>query len=191
MGGSRRKYKRSRVNKVRVGLPKKNPNVFKPNFTIPPKLKSIVDLSKIKWDDQGSVLENYKTFGVVSNPNLLGVRNRTSKIIESESLQLPPPKLEGPMDEFEPIDSGSELEEDDVKTALGKHRTDGKSAPLQPLTAIQRVHIKRLVDKYGDDYQRMFMDTKLNKLQHSVATLEKLCKRYDMYKDKNPMLVPL
>nr|GEU69608.1 nucleolar protein 16 [Tanacetum cinerariifolium] len=191
MGGSRRKYKRSRVNKVRVGLPKKNPNVFKPAFTIPPKLKSIVDLSKIKWDDQGSVLENYKTFGVVSNPNLLGVRNRTSKIIESESLQLPPPKLDGPMDEFEPIDSGSDLEEDDVKTALGKHRTDGKSAPLQPLTAIQRIHIKRLVDKYGDDYQRMFMDTKLNKLQHSVATLEKLCKRYDMYKDRNPMLVPL
>lgn len=73
MGGSRRKYKRSRTNKVRVGLPKKNPNVFKPAFSIPPKFRSLVDLSKTKWDDQGSVLENYKTFGVVSNPNLLGV----------------------------------------------------------------------------------------------------------------------
>lgn len=111
MGGSRRKYKRSRT-KVRVGLPKKNPNVFKPAFSIPPKFRSIVDLSKTKWDDQGSVLENYKSFGVVSNPNLLGVRSRTSKIIESESLQLPPPKLDGPISEFEPMDSGSELEED-------------------------------------------------------------------------------
>jgi hypothetical protein len=55
---------------------------------------------------------NYKTFGVVSNPNLLGVRSRTSKIIESESLQLPPPKSDEPFDEFEPLDSGSELEED-------------------------------------------------------------------------------
>lgn len=35
----------------------------------------------------------------------------------------------------------------------------------------------------------MFMDIKLNKMQHSVATLEKLCKRYHMYKDKNPLLV--
>ncbi|XP_071718969.1 uncharacterized protein [Rutidosis leptorrhynchoides] len=188
MGGSRRKYKRSRT-KVRVALPKKNPNVFKPAFTIPPKLKSIVDLSKTKWDDQGSVLENYKSFGVVSNPNLLGVRSRTSKIIESESLQIPV-KSDGPMDEFEPTDSGSELEEDDVKTALGKQRADGKSGPLQPLTAMQRHHVKALVEKYGDDYKGMFMDMKLNKMQHSVATLEKLCKRYHMYKDKNPMLVP-
>ncbi|KAI3783167.1 hypothetical protein L2E82_13231 [Cichorium intybus] len=190
MGGSRRKYKRSRT-KVRVGLPKKNPHVFKPAFSLPPKFRSIVDLSKTKWDDQGSVLENYKSFGVVSNPNLLGVRSRTSKIIESESLQLPPPKSDGPISEFEPIDSGSELEEDDVKSALGKKRVDGKTAPLQPLTAMQRIHMGALVEKYGDDYQSMFMDTKLNKLQHSVATLEKLCKRYHMCKDKNPMLVPL
>nr|XP_043622138.1 uncharacterized protein LOC122593756 [Erigeron canadensis] len=189
MGGSRRKYKRSRTNKVRVGLPKKNPNVFKPAFSIPPKFRSIMDLSKTKWDDQGSVLENYKSFGVVSNPNLLGVRARTSKIIESESLQLPL-KTDGVIDEFEHDGSGSELEEDDVKTALGKQRVDGKSGSLQPLTTMQRVYIRTLVEKYGDDYKRMFMDIKLNKLQHSIATLEKLCKRYKMYKDKNPMLVP-
>ncbi|KAL3648024.1 hypothetical protein CASFOL_008992 [Castilleja foliolosa] len=76
-----------------------------------------------------------------------------------------------------------------LKSALGKKRIDGKQAPLQPLTTIQRVHISRLVEKYGDDYKSMFMDIKLNKMQHSVATLEKLCKRYHMYKDKNPLLV--
>ncbi|KAK1408267.1 hypothetical protein QVD17_39903 [Tagetes erecta] len=187
MGGSRRKYKQRSRSKVRVGLPKKNPHVFKPAFSIPPKLRSIVDLSKIKWDDQGSVIENYNAFGVVSNPNLLGVRSRTSK---SHSLQLPVPQPDAPIDEFDPIDPGSDLEEDDVKSALGKKRVDGKNAPLQPLTATQRLHIRPLVQKYGDDYQSMFMDTKLNKLQHSLATLEKLCKRYHMYKDKNPMLVP-
>lgn len=41
----------------------------------------------------------------------------------------------------------------DLKSALGKKRRDGKSAPPQPLTAMQRIHIGRLVDKYGDDYQ--------------------------------------
>ena len=41
----------------------------------------------------------------------------------------------------------------DLKSALGKKRRDGKSALPQPLTAIQRVHIGRLVDKYGDDYK--------------------------------------
>ncbi|KAL3328743.1 hypothetical protein AABB24_036057 [Solanum stoloniferum] len=193
MGGSRRKYKRSRT-KVRVGLPKKNPNVFKPAFSLPPKLRSLVNSH---WDDKGSVIDNYKSFGVVSNPNLLGVRCRTSHMIETDSLQVPPPKKLPPtsdddddVDTFEDLDdSGSEVEEDDLKSALGKKRRDGKSAPLQPLTTIQRVYISRLVEEYGDDYQSMFMDTKLNKMQHSVATLEKLCKRYHMYKDKNPLLV--
>lgn len=105
----------------------------------------------------------------------------------------------------------------DLKTALGKKRKDGKSAPLQPLTTIQRVHVGRLIEKYGDDYevsfsftyfwiwviafvffffsslkvvlQRMFMDTKLNSMQHSAATLEKLCKRYHSFLDKNPLIL--
>ncbi|KAE8009497.1 hypothetical protein FH972_005931 [Carpinus fangiana] len=195
MGRSRRKYKKSRT-KVQVGLPKKNPHVFKPAFTLPPKLRALLDLDPPKWDDKASVIQNYKSFGVVSNPNLLGVRSRTSHIIESDSLQVPPPSRKKPeaeaeaeSAELEPLDSGSDLEEDDLKSALGKQRRDGKSAPPQPLTAIQRLHISRLIEKYGDDYKRMFMDTKLNAMQHSVATLEKLCKRYHMHKDKNPLIV--
>ncbi|KAG8389481.1 hypothetical protein BUALT_Bualt02G0233900 [Buddleja alternifolia] len=181
-----RKYKRSRSSKVRVGLPKKNPNLFKPAFNLPPKLKSLLDpLSK--WDEKASVIHNYKSFGVVSNPNFLGVRSRTSHMVESDALQMPP--SDDVVSEFEPIDSGSDLEENDLKSALGKKRTDGKPASLQPLTSIQRIHVSRLVEKYGDDYQSMFMDTKLNKMQHSIATLEKLCKRYHMFKDKNPLLV--
>ncbi|XP_057484432.1 uncharacterized protein LOC130770842 [Actinidia eriantha] len=186
MGRSRRKYKKSRP-KVQVGLPKKNPRVFKPSFSLPPKLRSIVESSDLKWDDKGSVIENYKSFGVVSNPNLLGVRSRTSHIIESGSLQVPPHVAD--VAEFESEDSGSDLEEDDLKSALGKKRRDGKSAPLQPLTNLQRIHIGKLIEKHGDGYQSMFMDTKLNKLQHSAGALEKLCKRYHMYKDKNPLIV--
>ncbi|XP_031111447.1 nucleolar protein 16 [Ipomoea triloba] len=190
MGRSRRKYKSSRA-KVRVGLPKKNPHIFKPAFNVPPKLRSLLDPHS-QWDEKGSVIENYKSFGVVSNPNLLGVRSRTSHIVESDSLQVPPPASADDADsdaEFQPLDSGSDLEEDDLKSALGKKRRDGQSAPPQPLTAMQRVYVRKLVEEYGDDYQRMFMDTKLNKMQHSVATLEKLCKRYHMYQDKNPLIV--
>ncbi|KAK3020831.1 hypothetical protein RJ639_045513 [Escallonia herrerae] len=177
MGRSRRKYKKSRTSKVRVGLPKKNPNVFKPAFCLPPKLRTLIDPLGTKWDDKGSVIENYKSFGVVSNPNLLNVRSRTSRIIESDSLQVPQ-RSDAPVSESA-----------DLKSALGKKRRDGKTAPLQPLTATQRLHVRRLVEKYGDDYQSMFMDTKLNKMQHSLATLEKLCSRYRVYKDKNPLIV--
>lgn len=38
-------------------------------------------------------------------------------------------------------------------------------------------------------WQKMMMDIKLNPMQHSVATLEKLCFSYYLYKDKNPLIV--
>ncbi|KAL5066808.1 hypothetical protein RYX36_017695 [Vicia faba] len=110
--------KRKRT-KVRVGLPKKNPKVLKPAFTIPPKLlQSLVE--DPKWDEKGSVIQNYNSFGVVNDPNSL-----------TDSLRAPPAVSD------DPNDSGSDLEEDDLKSALGKRRRDGKSALPQPLTSIQ------------------------------------------------------
>ncbi|GFQ00933.1 hypothetical protein PHJA_002237200 [Phtheirospermum japonicum] len=109
MGGSRRKYKRSRT-KVQVELPKKNPHIFKPAFNLPRKLKTLLDPHS-KWDEKGSVIDNYKSFGVISNPNFLGVRARTDHIVESDALQMPPAGDDA-VSEFEQINSGSELEED-------------------------------------------------------------------------------
>lgn len=97
MGGSRRKYKQSRP-KVRVGLPKKNPKVLKPAFTIPPKLlQSLAE--DPKWDDKGSVTQNYSSFGVVSDPNSL-----------TDSLQIP-----SVADDNDP---GSDLEEDGMFSSI-------------------------------------------------------------------------
>ncbi|KAJ4878771.1 hypothetical protein Rs2_35825 [Raphanus sativus] len=77
-----------------------------------------------------------------------------------------------------------------LKTALGKQRKDGKSAPLQPLTTMQRTHVRRLVVKHGHHLESMYRDRKLDSMQHSVATPRKPCTRYLVYKDKNPVLVP-
>lgn len=114
MGGSRRRLKRSR-QKIRCGLPRKNPNVFKPAFSIPERL--LLANPDKQWDNKGTVIDNYKAFGVLSNPNLLGVRDRTSHIVQDPSLQVPttifgPPT---PVNEFDPIDPGSDLEDDGSK----------------------------------------------------------------------------
>lgn len=115
MGRSRRKYKQSRT-KVRVALPKRKPNVFKAAFCLPPKLRALIDQadpsSRPKWDPEGTVIQNYKSFGVLSNPNLLNVRSRTSHIIESDSLQVPPSPDEADATELHANDDGSDLEED-------------------------------------------------------------------------------
>ncbi|PRQ50515.1 hypothetical protein RchiOBHm_Chr2g0134071 [Rosa chinensis] len=55
----------------------------------------------------GSVIQNYKSFGVLSNPKVLNVR---SHIVESDSLLAPPDQAEAA--ELDPNDDGSDLEED-------------------------------------------------------------------------------
>lgn len=75
---------------------------------------------------------------------------------------------------------------------------------------MQRVHMKRLIDKYGTDFevqynkvlpplrvyfgskvfvfplfQAMFRDAKLNKMQHSVGVLKQLHKRFVTYENQS------
>jgi hypothetical protein len=40
----------------------------------------------------------------------------------------------------------------DVKSVLHKQRSDGKKAPLQKLTTMQKVYVSRLILKHGDNY---------------------------------------
>ena len=82
MGGSRRKFKRTRT-KVRVGLPRKKPREFKPAFDLPEALAAAAAAEAgghvPSWDAEGSVVKNYSAFGVVANPNLLGAPSRGTR----------------------------------------------------------------------------------------------------------------
>jgi nucleolar protein 16 len=124
MGGSRRKFKRSRT-KVRVGLPRKKPREFKPAFDLPEALAASAAAKHDggpapSWDAEGTVVKNYAAFGVVSNPNLLGAHSRgTARLVQSEDLQNP--KLEeirAATVEFGHIDNGSEDECDGQSPTL-------------------------------------------------------------------------
>ncbi|RIB03982.1 ribosome biogenesis protein Nop16 [Gigaspora rosea] len=46
------------------------------------------------------------------------------------------------------------------------------------LSENERLSIEKLINKYGDDYESMFRDIKLNVYQHTAAQLKKKCQKY-------------
>lgn len=53
-------------------------------------------------------------------------------------------------------------------TAPNPHRT----------TTLEAQWLQELVDKYGDDYERMMWDKDLNPMQHTVAQLKRKIKKW-------------
>jgi len=103
-----------------VGLPRRKPNEFKPAFELPEALAAAAG-GGAGWDAEGSVVKNYAAFGVVANPNLLGAHARgTPRLVQSASLQAPDvAAARALVPEFEPIDTGSDLENDGRPLKLG------------------------------------------------------------------------
>ncbi|CAG8681854.1 4500_t:CDS:2 [Racocetra fulgida] len=42
----------------------------------------------------------------------------------------------------------------------------------------ERLFVEKLINKYGDDYESMFRDIKLNVYQYTAAQLKKKCQKY-------------
>ncbi|KAL5061721.1 hypothetical protein RYX36_023458 [Vicia faba] len=152
---------------------KKNPKVVKTSSSSRtleqvPEVEAEVSASSEdpKWDEKGSVTQNYNSFGVVNDPNSL-----------TDSLRAPPSVSD------DPNDSGSDLEEDDLKSALGKRRRDGKSELPQPLTSIQgkrrrdckrtdtKFSLQTMRELYGDEENNKKVVACLNVMATRVASV--------------------
>jgi hypothetical protein len=49
---------------------------------------------------------------------------------------------------------------------------------LYPLKEEEELYIAKCMEKYGDDYTRMFRDIKVNTMQHTVEKLRKMGSRF-------------
>lgn len=49
---------------------------------------------------------------------------------------------------------------------------------LFPMDLDDEKYVVKCMEKYGDDYTRMFRDIKVNNMQHTEEKLRKLCTRY-------------
>jgi hypothetical protein len=142
MARSRRAFKKTRST-VRVGLPKRK----SAKKSVPEAVCFPGTNQRLEWDEKGTMQSNYKALGILANPNVLGARSGTQDMVQLVSLQKP---LSADLDkDF----ATSDEEPDDVKSALHKKRKDGKKAPLQRLTTMQRVYVSRLILKHGDNHE--------------------------------------
>lgn len=44
---------------------------------------------RLQWDGKASLLENYKSMGILANPNVVGARSGTRHVVQLVSLQKP------------------------------------------------------------------------------------------------------
>lgn len=71
--------------------------------------------------------------------------------------------------------------DDDLKAAMAKMRSTGKSIPKR-ITSHQRQIVEKLIAAHGSNIQDMARDRKLNKMQHSQGYLTKMIESYEYWK---------
>lgn len=102
---------------------------------------------RLRWNPRRTLEQNYSTLGLVNDPN-----KACQKAAEgAETGPQQPAPIESEVVERKPrVEKASEFQ----------------AAELRPLLA-----------KYGDDFESMSRDIKLNKWQHSAGQLRKLAKK--------------
>eukprot|EP01031_Cornospumella_fuschlensis_P027157 gene27157-32804_t len=69
-----------------------------------------------------------------------------------------------------------------ANSAFVGYLTNYQSAPNKErktkLSDLDKLYIKKCMDKYGEDYKAMEKDIKLNYMQHTAKQMEKLVKKY-------------
>lgn len=52
-------------------------------------LLGIVVVDRLEWDEKATLLHNYKSLGILANPNVLGARSGSRNVVQLVSLQKP------------------------------------------------------------------------------------------------------
>lgn len=173
MGSSRRHKKKTRSasDRVRVGQASKKP----PSAPDPVLLPSIN--KKVAYNARKTQKQNFEALGLVSDPTHRGGR-QTDTTLAVHKPQVPGAPSE---DEEEAARNVVTHDDDDELRALcNKERKSGKAEPKM-LTSMQRVIMKKLVDKHGDDAHAMARDRKLNPMQHSPGVLRMMIVSYNAH----------
>eukprot|EP00854_Cymbomonas_tetramitiformis_P006115 gene6116-7339_t len=111
-----------------------------------------------------------------SDPTHRGGR-QTNAALAIHKPQVPGAPEEEDEDEESSRNVVTHEDDDELRALCNKERKTGKAEPKM-LTSMQRVIMKKLVDKHGDDPRAMARDRKLNPMQHSPGVLRMMIASY-------------
>mmetsp|Transcript_16969 Transcript_16969/g.29997 ORF Transcript_16969/g.29997 Transcript_16969/m.29997 type:complete len:190 (+) Transcript_16969:170-739(+) len=141
---------------------------------------------KADWQ-KGTVLENYKALGICANPNSEmakfrpgPARFRKGEKLAKEELKQNDSPLKPSMTAKQSalVAKWSECDQDTLIT--GRGLTAARRAAFH-MSEEECLYIKPLVDAYGEDFDAMFKDIRLNFYQYSKGQLQRLGKRFMQY----------
>jgi len=135
--------------------------VAKSNRTKFKALKFRDDTVRKMWDKSLTKDQNYARLGLVSNPNktIADLNPKPQKPTEPTPQTL------------------KEVDFVDITAYLRDPNLDYTGKSKYHLPPVTREYYRKLIDKYGDDYDKMAKDIKTNPKQHTKAVCKKNCEK--------------
>ncbi|CAG8500037.1 7886_t:CDS:2 [Acaulospora morrowiae] len=189
-----RPRKRNKIRNPSLKISRKNANKHFKKFRV--KGNALI---ADNWDNKATLRQNYQRLGLMTSLN--GVSGGVEKlypeepplVLDKEELKKTLGPDEGIIERDEQgnvinviIGKGHEEEDTEIKPAPAK--TDVVKALEEQASKVykhekyqsegEKRFCEELISKYGDDYQSMFRDIKLNVYQHTEAQLKKKCEKY-------------
>lgn len=142
------------------------------------------------WDKTQTLHQNYKRLGLVANPNINPSSGGTEKLYPDapKPVEVDDNGLKANEAIIKRDDAGNvidiiystvsetpastEAEKTDVIKALEQRATEAKHTPREASEG-EVGWLRRIVDKYGNDYSKAARDKKLNPMQQTAANIKK------------------
>jgi len=115
--------------------------------------------AKALWSSKKTLIQNYEALGISYDPNKTLTQLAAERALKDDELSL---SAAEPAD-----DKGKELLSSILEVPEPKERKQ------RNLGVRERVYMKRLWDKYGDNYNAMARDVKLNTMQYTKKHLKR------------------
>mmetsp|Transcript_16288 Transcript_16288/g.18445 ORF Transcript_16288/g.18445 Transcript_16288/m.18445 type:complete len:177 (-) Transcript_16288:439-969(-) len=138
------------------------------------------EVKRFGWTGKKTLLKNYEALGLaaVVNEPLVQRKSTIETLNVKKILKAAEEKKKGVQKGKEKHTLAKEWEDLDSERALTGYRLTADRRPDNIMSEEEMKYIKPLIQKYKDDYKKMFRDIRLNSLQKTETWISKKVQQY-------------